>query len=122
MVETPSVLPVRRLLWRVFPLPAPPCAPVGGSPRCPIVSLLRFWVAVRCRQRWLDRTAGRRRRRMAHSNGEYIIDHGAVPKADLFSYSKPGQPWYAWEWLSDVCMALLHRLGGSRPSYSPPDC
>ncbi|MCE5308822.1 MAG: hypothetical protein LLG20_14380 [Acidobacteriales bacterium] len=44
--------------------------------------------------------------------GEYILDHGAVPKTDFFSYSKPGQPWYAWEWLSDVCMALLHRAWG----------
>lgn len=44
--------------------------------------------------------------------GEYILDHGAVPRTDLFSYSKPGQPWYAWEWLSDVVMALLHRAWG----------
>ncbi len=44
--------------------------------------------------------------------GEYILDHGAVPKTDLFSFSKPGQPWYAWEWLTDVCMALLHRAAG----------
>jgi hypothetical protein len=44
--------------------------------------------------------------------GEYILDHAAVPKTDLFSFSKPGQPWYAWEWLSEVCMAALHRLWG----------
>jgi hypothetical protein len=44
--------------------------------------------------------------------GEYILDHAAVPTTDLFSFSKPGQPWYAWEWLSDVGMAVLHRLGG----------
>jgi hypothetical protein len=44
--------------------------------------------------------------------GEYILDHAAVPRTDLFSFSKPGEPWYAWEWLSDVCMAGLHRLGG----------
>src|ERR1039457_5212 len=33
--------------------------------------------------------------------GEYILDHGAVPKTDLFTFTKPGAPWFAWEWLSD---------------------
>ena len=41
--------------------------------------------------------------------GEYILDHRAVPTTDLFSFSKAGQPWYAWEWLSDVLFALLYR-------------
>lgn len=44
--------------------------------------------------------------------GEYILDHGAVPQTDLFSFTKPGAPWYAWEWLSDVVLALLHRSFG----------
>lgn len=44
--------------------------------------------------------------------GEMILDTGAVPHTDPFSFSKPGQPWYAWEWLSDVGMGLLHRAGG----------
>lgn len=42
--------------------------------------------------------------------GEWILDHGTVPKVDLFSFSRAGQPWYAWEWLSDVLYALLHRM------------
>jgi hypothetical protein len=41
--------------------------------------------------------------------GEYILDHHAVPRADLYSFSKPGAPWYAWEWLTDVIDASLHR-------------
>ena len=45
-------------------------------------------------------------------NGEYILDHHAVPHHDLFSFSKPGAPWYAWEWLSDVLDGSLFRLAG----------
>lgn len=44
--------------------------------------------------------------------GEFILSHGYVPDHDLFSYSKPGQTWYAWEWGSDVIFALLHQYGG----------
>lgn len=44
--------------------------------------------------------------------GEYILDHGTVPRTDLFSFSKPGEPWFAWEWGADVIYALLHRTWG----------
>src|SRR5690242_8312977 len=44
--------------------------------------------------------------------GEYILDTRSVPVHDLFSFSKAGQPWFAWEWLSDVIFALLHRAWG----------
>ncbi len=44
--------------------------------------------------------------------GEYILDHGKVPSQDLFSFSRPGAPWYAWEWLADVVYALLFRAWG----------
>src|SRR5258707_165588 len=44
--------------------------------------------------------------------GEYILDHHAVPHHDLYSFSKPGAPWYAWEWLTDVIDAGLHRWAG----------
>ena len=44
--------------------------------------------------------------------GEYILDSGRVPYVDLFSFSKPGAPWFAWEWLSDVVFAGLYRFGG----------
>jgi hypothetical protein len=44
--------------------------------------------------------------------GEYILDHHTVPHQDLYSFSKPGSPWYAWEWLSDVIFGSLHRLAG----------
>ncbi|HUJ50795.1 MAG TPA: hypothetical protein VLW25_11380, partial [Bryobacteraceae bacterium] len=44
--------------------------------------------------------------------GQYILAHHAVPTRDLFSFSKPDAPWFAWEWLSDVALAALFQLGG----------
>ena len=44
--------------------------------------------------------------------GEYILAQHSVPTHDLFSFSKPDAPWYAWEWLSDVIDAVLYRWGG----------
>jgi len=43
--------------------------------------------------------------------GQYILSHHSVPAHDLFSFSKPAAPWFAWEWLSDVALAALFRLG-----------
>jgi hypothetical protein len=44
--------------------------------------------------------------------GEYIAQSGKIPTTDLFSFSKPGAPWFAWEWLSDLTFAVLFRWGG----------
>jgi len=44
--------------------------------------------------------------------GDYILNHHAVPHHDLYSFSKPGEPWYAWEWLTDVLDSGLHRIAG----------
>jgi hypothetical protein len=44
--------------------------------------------------------------------GEWMLDHRRVPHQDLFSFTQAGRPWFAWEWLSDVAMAWLHRQGG----------
>jgi hypothetical protein len=44
--------------------------------------------------------------------GEYILKHHAVPYRDLYSFSKPGAPWFAWEWLSDLIDAALFRIAG----------
>ncbi len=44
--------------------------------------------------------------------GDYILQTGTVPRTDIFSMAKQGQPWFAWEWLSDVVFALLHRAWG----------
>lgn len=46
------------------------------------------------------------------ATGQWILDHGRVPHTDVFSFSRPGAPWVAHEWLSDVLMALAYRAGG----------
>jgi hypothetical protein len=44
--------------------------------------------------------------------GEWIVANHGVPARDIFSFSRAGDPWYAWEWLSDVVFAWLNRGGG----------
>jgi hypothetical protein len=44
--------------------------------------------------------------------GEWILANGKVPFTDMFSFTKPGQAWFAWEWLWDAAFSLLHRWGG----------
>ena len=44
--------------------------------------------------------------------GEWILRHSAVPRVDLFSFTKPHQPWFAWEWGWDVVFAGVHRAAG----------
>ena len=44
--------------------------------------------------------------------GEWILSNSRIPKADIFSFTMAGRPWVAWEWLSDIVMALAHRTGG----------
>ena len=45
-------------------------------------------------------------------NGEHIIDSREIPRADYFSYTRSGTPWFAWEWLADVLMGAIHRKAG----------
>ena len=44
--------------------------------------------------------------------GQWILQHHAVPHHDLYSFSKAGAPWYAWEWLTDVIDGALYGLAG----------
>jgi hypothetical protein len=44
--------------------------------------------------------------------GEQIMATHAVPRADPFSYTMQGKPWYAWEWLYDLAMAAVHHVAG----------
>ena len=46
--------------------------------------------------------------------GERIVDERSLPRTDPYSFSRPGAPWFAWEWGSDVLMGMAHRLGGLR--------
>lgn len=49
--------------------------------------------------------------------GNYILQHNCVPHTDLMSYTFPDKPWVAYEWLCDVFMAILTRLGGLNLLY-----
>src|SRR5712692_8779883 len=46
--------------------------------------------------------------------GDYILAQRRLPASDLFSFSRPDAPWFAWEWASDVLFSLVHRMAGLR--------
>jgi hypothetical protein len=47
--------------------------------------------------------------------GEWILRHGMVPRADMFSFTRPGEPWFAWEWLWDVTFGWMYQNWGMTP-------
>ena len=44
--------------------------------------------------------------------GRWMIDHGAVPTTDPFSFTFVGRPWVAHEWLSEVALAAAWLAAG----------
>src|SRR5262245_51306240 len=46
--------------------------------------------------------------------GRLIAETGAVPRVDPFSFTTPGRPWVAHEWLWELGVFHLYRLGGYR--------
>lgn len=44
--------------------------------------------------------------------GEAILATGRLPRTDPYSFSRPGQPWFAWEWGADVVVGAIHRSAG----------
>ena len=54
-------------------------------------------------------------------NGERILATFRLPTVDPYSFSRAGQPWVSWEWLSDSLSAAIHAsfgLGGVAALYS----
>jgi len=45
--------------------------------------------------------------------GEMILGGHGLPRADVFSYTALGAPFYDHEWLSDLVFAALYAVGGS---------
>ena len=43
--------------------------------------------------------------------GRHILDTRTLPTQDVLTYSHPGQPWIAQQWLAECTMAVLHRVG-----------
>src|SRR5712691_10834586 len=46
--------------------------------------------------------------------GDYILEHRAVPHKDIFTFTRADEPWFAWEWLTDVLFAGVHRMWGMK--------
>src|SRR5215472_5524421 len=44
--------------------------------------------------------------------GQNILKTFAVPRADPYSHTMNGAPWFAHEWLADVIFALIHGVMG----------
>jgi hypothetical protein len=44
--------------------------------------------------------------------GNYMLEHHVVPHSDILSYTFPGKAWIAYEWLSELTMAVLVKWGG----------
>lgn len=46
------------------------------------------------------------------TTGRWILENGVVPTQDPFSHTMRGTAWTAFEWLSEVILAVAHQLGG----------
>jgi hypothetical protein len=46
------------------------------------------------------------------SVGQWIIDHGTLPRADIYSFTKAGEPWTSSSWLAQVLLAGSYGLAG----------
>ena len=44
--------------------------------------------------------------------GEAILEGRGLPREDMYSLTRQGRPWFAWEWGADVLMGAAHKLGG----------
>jgi hypothetical protein len=44
--------------------------------------------------------------------GERILATGELPRTDPYSFTRAGQPWFAWEWGADVAVGAVHRAAG----------
>lgn len=44
--------------------------------------------------------------------GDIILQTGSIPRVDPFSFTMTGHEWFAWEWLADIIMSLIHKMSG----------
>ncbi len=44
--------------------------------------------------------------------GEAILATGELPRTDPYSFTRVGQPWFAWEWMADIAAGAVHRTAG----------
>ena len=46
------------------------------------------------------------------SSGRWIFEHHAIPRTDTLSYTVPDHPWINLQWLFDLFIYSLYRIGG----------
>ncbi|MBI5239065.1 MAG: hypothetical protein HY926_01195 [Elusimicrobia bacterium] len=46
------------------------------------------------------------------SAARWMVDHGALPRADFLSFTAPGRPWVDFEWLGQLLFLAAHSAGG----------
>ena len=44
--------------------------------------------------------------------GQWILDHHALPRVDIYSFTKAGEPWISSSWLAQVLYATSYNLAG----------
>src|SRR2546430_11434698 len=44
--------------------------------------------------------------------GQWILDHHALPRVDIYSFTRIGEPWTSSSWLAQVLFATSYRLAG----------
>jgi len=44
--------------------------------------------------------------------GQWILDHGALPRVDIYSFTKAGEPWISTSWLAQVLFAKAYDWAG----------
>ena len=44
--------------------------------------------------------------------GEWILEHGKIPAIDVFSFTKPHETWFSWEWGWDLLFGSIHQAWG----------
>ncbi|KZD23683.1 hypothetical protein [Tardiphaga robiniae] len=44
--------------------------------------------------------------------GQWMLDHGAVPHTDVYSFTKLGEPWISTQWLAQVLYARCYAIAG----------
>jgi hypothetical protein len=44
--------------------------------------------------------------------GKWILDHGALPRVDIYSFTRTGEPWISSSWLAQVLYAGAYELAG----------
>src|SRR6476620_70271 len=82
-----------------------------GPPSIPAVVFIALLVLVPIGlQQPLLNSDGDLARHLTH--GRYMLEHHAIIPADPFSYTRPGQPFVAFEYGSQLVYAVAERIAG----------